>query len=110
MTVYYKLVCPSRRECIEPGGIGDDTNTDGGGIKFGPFCINHTMQIAACWAIRGKWAGEPMLIVSDTGLRTDMYDAEFEDVTAEAIDFFMECFPKYADDWGLRHVHPESGE
>ena len=65
MGTYYKIVCPSRRECIEPGNILDEVNPDGGGVKDGPFILNHTMQIAACYAIRGAWVREPMVVDSD---------------------------------------------
>ena len=104
MGIYYKVVCPSRSECIEPCEIGDEVNADSGGIKKGPFVLNHTMQIAACFAIDGPWAGEAMVVCSDGGLRDDLDDADFKNVTKEALALFREQFPKYADEWKLHHV------
>jgi|SRR5579859_7077681 len=114
MGTYYKLVCPTRKEAIKPNDIGDEANPEGGGIKLGPFVLNHTMQIAAYYAILGPWQGHPMLVVSDGGLGGGdfYYDSDdpelgWKDVTKEAIEFFVEEFPERAKKWQLKYIKPD---
>lgn len=112
MGIYYKLVCPSLQQAIEPNDIGDEVNPTGRGIKAGAFCLNHVMQIAAQYAIFGPWAGHEMLVVSDSGLKTHFYEAAdsppWKDVTEDAIDSFRARYPEYAQAWKLKYINPNA--
>jgi hypothetical protein len=82
MGVYYRIVCHSRRECIEPGSINNL------GIKLSSITHpSHPIGTLAVFALVDRnW--DAVSLVSDG---TDLYD-EYSDVTRELIEAFNAWF------------------